>query len=114
MTNISCSAKNCAYNRDSTCYKGRINVEGLFSRSKLGTFCESFKSPKERALFEFELGSDMQDENLEPVETKTQIGCSANYCYFNKNNRCTAQHIKVGNANARFRSETECDSFRLK
>ena len=25
MTNISCTAKNCAYNQNTTCYKGKIN-----------------------------------------------------------------------------------------
>ena len=87
MTNISCSAKNCAYNKNMACYKGRINVEGLFSRSKLGTFCESFKTPRERQLFEAELGSDMQSDSLEAFETKTDVTCSANYCVFNKNNK---------------------------
>ena len=114
MTNISCTATNCAYNKNTTCYKGKINVEGLFSRSKLGTFCESFKTPKERQLFEMELGSDMQSDNLEPFETKTAISCSANYCVFNKANKCVAESIKVGMEGARFRSETECDSFKLK
>lgn len=114
MTNIACTAKNCAYNRDTTCYKGKINVEGLFSRSKLGTFCESFKTPKERQLFEMELGSDMQSESLEPFETRTEVKCSANYCVYNKNYKCQAEKINVGMEGARFRSETECDSFTLK
>ena len=114
MTNISCSAKNCAYNKNMACYKHKINVEGLFSRSKLGTFCESFKTPKERQMFETEFGSEMQSEKLESFETKTEVSCSANYCLYNKNSRCSAENIKVGMPDARFRSETECDSFKLK
>lgn len=114
MTNISCSAQNCAYNNCSTCYKNKVNVEGLFSRSKLGTFCESFKTPKEKQIYEQELGSDLMDLELEPFEVKTEIKCSANYCYYNKNNKCSAECINVGTEGARFRSETECDSFKLK
>ena len=114
MTNVSCTAKNCSYNYNSTCYKGRINVEGLFSRSKLGTFCESFKTPRERQMFEAEFGSDMQSEKLESFETKTEVSCSANYCVYNKNSKCIADKINVGMEEARFRSETECDSFKLK
>ncbi len=114
MPNINCNATNCAYNKQCTCYKPKVNVEGLFTRSKLGTFCESFKSPKEKAMFEFELGSDMQDETILPNDTKSIVVCSANYCYFNKNNKCQANNIKVGTKNARYRSETECDSFQLK
>ncbi len=114
MPNINCSATNCAYNKQATCYKSKVNVEGLFTRSKLGTFCESFKSPKEKALFEYELGNDMTDDTTLPLDTKTTIVCSANYCYFNKNNKCNAKNIKVGTHNAKYRSETECDSFQLK
>ena len=114
MTNVGCDAKNCAYNQNNTCYKGKINVEGLFSRSKLGTFCESFKTPKERQLYETELGSDMQNSLLEAYETKTDVRCSANYCFYNQNNRCVSDHIRVGGETARFRSETECNSFKLK
>ena len=102
------------YFQNNTCYKGKINVEGLFSRSKLGTFCESFKTPKERMVYETELGSDMQNENLEAFETKTEIKCSANYCYYNQNNRCVSDHIRIGGSHAKFRSETECNSFKLK
>ena len=75
MTNISCSAKNCAYNKNMACYKGRINVEGLFSRSKLGTFCESFKTPRERQLFEAELGSDMQSDLRHRSESAAVCCC---------------------------------------
>ena len=114
MTNITCTAINCSYNRSSTCYKGQINVEGLFSRSKLGTFCETFKTPKERQMFEMEFGTDMHSDEAEPFEVKTNISCSANYCVFNKGNKCQAETIKVGSEGARYRSETECDSFRLK
>ncbi len=113
MPKINCNATNCAYNKQCTCFKNKVNVEGLFTRSKLGTFCESFKSPKEKALFEYELGNDMIDSAL-PEDAHTNISCSANYCYFNKNNKCVAKNIKVGTQNARYRSETECDSFQLK
>lgn len=114
MANINCSAENCAYNKQNTCYKHKVNIEGLFTRSKLGTFCESFKSPKEQALFSYELGEEMADETTLAENTKTLVTCSANYCYFNKGNKCHAQNIKVGTHNARYRSETECDSFQLK
>ncbi len=113
MPHICCNANNCAYNRQNTCFKNKVNVEGLFTRSKLGTFCESFKSPNERAMFEFELGHEIIEDTL-AEDTSTSISCSANYCYFNKNNKCNAKNIKVGTQNARYRSETECDSFQLK
>ena len=48
----------------------------------------------------------------DPVEVK--VACSANYCTYNKNNMCTKDEITIGNSNAKYRSETECDSFKLR
>ncbi|MDE6408399.1 MAG: DUF1540 domain-containing protein, partial [Anaeroplasmataceae bacterium] len=40
--------------------------------------------------------------------------CSANYCVYNENNECYAKDISIGNENASYRSETECDSFKAR
>ena len=77
----------CGYNENCKCAKKHINVEGLFAKSKIGTFCQSFKNT-------------------------VKVMCSANYCVHNENNECVAKEITVGNENASYRSETECDSFK--
>ena len=109
MSQIKCNAQNCGYNENNMCHKKNIKVEGLFSRSKLGTFCQSFRNPIDEALFKEEMADEMNDE-----EHKTKIGCSANYCIYNKDNYCKAEKITVGQKNAKYRSETQCDSFELK
>lgn len=113
MTNIKCSAVNCGFNKGKYCNKHNVKVEGLFSRSKLGTFCQSFTKPIDVKDFNAEMANEMYtgydlDENL------INVSCSANYCIYNEENKCTAPNIKVGFSNAKYRSETQCDSFKLR
>ena len=109
MSEIKCSALKCGYNENNTCHKKNIKVEGLFSRSKLGTFCQSFRNPIDETLFKEEMADEMSLD-----EHKVKIGCTANYCIYNKDNYCKASKITVGQKNAKYRSETQCDSFELK
>ena len=110
MSNIKCSAHHCGFNKNNECQKKHIKVEGLFSRSKLGTFCQSFRNPVDTSLFEEEMATEMLNDNND----KIKIGCSANYCIYNKDNYCYAKSIKIGQENAKYRSETQCDTFELK
>lgn len=113
MSEIKCSAQACGYNKNRICNKKRIKVEGLFSRSKLGTFCQSFKNTMTEHVTKEEIAQDMFDSIIdEPIDVI--ISCSANYCVHNKNAKCYATDIKVTGSNAKYRSETECDSFLLK
>lgn len=113
MSEIKCNATACGYNKNRVCNKKMIKVEGLFSRSKLGTFCQSFKNAMLDSTSMEEMASEMYDTiSTEPVGVS--ICCSANYCVHNKNDRCQAPEIQVGGANAKYRSETECDSFKLR
>lgn len=109
MTKVSCNATTCGYNEDKACCKKRIDVEGLFAKSKIGTFCQSFKNPHSSDI----LMSEMAREMLEEPEA-IKVECSANYCTFNENNLCQAKSITVGNENAKYRSETQCDSFKAR
>lgn len=112
MTNVKCSAVSCGFNKDRYCNKQNLKVEGLFSRSKLGTFCQSFKNIGDQAYnAEFALE---QINNVNQESNEVSIGCSANYCVFNDGNYCHAKEIKVGSPNAKYRSETQCDSFKLR
>ncbi|MGM9971267.1 MAG: DUF1540 domain-containing protein [Anaeroplasmataceae bacterium] len=113
MSEIKCNATACGYNKERFCNKKVIKVEGLFSRSKLGTFCHSFKNTMLENITREEIAEDMYDSiATEPMEV--MISCSANYCVYNKNDYCQAKEIKVGGSNAKYRSETECDSFKLR
>lgn len=112
MTKINCKACNCGYNENSYCKKKKVNVEGIFAKSKIGTFCESFLNPNRDSKVYTEMAKEMFDTNS-PV-TETKIMCSANYCRHNTENVCHAKEIQVGSAGSKYRSETECDSFSLK
>lgn len=109
MSEIKCLATNCGFNENCHCHKKHIKVEGLFSRSKLGTFCQSFRNPIDENMFKEEMAEEMFND-----EAGVKIGCSANYCIYNKDNYCKAKKISIGSKNAKYRSETQCDSFELK
>ncbi len=113
MTNVKCSAVSCGYNKNRYCNKENLKVEGLFSRSKLGTFCQSFKNIGDSASYAAEMAEE-QFNNLNTEMNEVYISCSANYCSYNESSRCHAKDIKVGSANAKYRSETQCDSFKLR
>ena len=110
MTKVGCKARSCGYNNNEECNKmNKIDVEGLFAKSKIGTFCQSFKNPLDSDILKAEIAKDM-DVN----ENEINIKCSANYCKYNNENYCTKDEITIGNTNAMYRSETQCDSFKLR
>lgn len=109
MTNINCNAKKCGYNENSKCAKRNIDVEGLFAKSKIGTFCQSFKNPHNSDILVSEMAKEM---SAEPASVK--VKCTANYCIYNEENACVAREITVGVDNASYRSETECESFKVR
>ena len=110
MTDINCKAGLCGYNENEKCMKKHINIEGLFAKSKIGTFCQSFKNPHTSSIMKAEMASEIFNEK----EYGTKVKCSANYCLYNKDEECTAKQIKVGIEGAHYRSETECDTFKAK
>ncbi|MBQ3253388.1 MAG: DUF1540 domain-containing protein [Acholeplasmatales bacterium] len=108
MTKVSCNAKTCGYNDNEYCTKKGIDVEGLFAKSKIGTFCQSFKNPHGNEELRMEMANEISPES------KIQVTCSANYCRYNQENLCHKDEILIGNDKAQYRSETQCDSFKLK
>lgn len=108
MTKVACNAKTCGYNDCRLCNKKNIDIEGLFAKSKIGTFCQSFKNPHDSSQLMKEIASELTNDNA------IKVSCSANYCEYNKENYCEAKEITIGNENAKYRSETQCDSFKLK
>ncbi|MDE5856173.1 MAG: DUF1540 domain-containing protein, partial [Anaeroplasmataceae bacterium] len=72
MTNVNCNVKMCGYNENSKCAKKHINVEGLFAKSKIGTFCQSFKNPHNSDVLISEMAKEMSAE-----PTSLKVLCSA-------------------------------------
>lgn len=106
MTKVECNARSCGYNDCNLCKKRDIDIEGLFARNKIGTFCESFKNPKATNLLKYEFAKEMN------LDSRVNVSCSANNCIYNKMGNCSKDTILIGKTNAVYRSETECDSFK--
>lgn len=111
MSQINCNASHCCFNQELKCAKKNVKVEGLFSRSKLGTFCQSFKNPLNAKIIQEEFANEIIDTDKQEAP---KVSCTANYCAYNENSLCKARAITIGNVKAKYRSETECDSFTLK
>lgn len=111
MSKICCHASNCGYNENNRCEKKKINIEGVFAKSKLGTFCESFSNPNIEAKAYMEMAKEMFDND---DQKENKINCSASYCKYNDNDCCSKKEIQVEGISSKYRSETSCDSFLLK
>ena len=105
MTNINCDACKCGYNSSGRCMKGEIDVEGLFAKSKVGTFCQSYKNLEHNPIKEMEIARELSLDDLPH---------RANYCSFYSDGCCQNREISIGKEDSLYRSETECDSFNLK
>lgn len=108
MTNINCKAEKCGFNSCGKCLKKEIDVEGLYAKSKVGTFCQSYKNIEYNPVKEMEIANEFTDDILH------KVSCSANYCVFYNEGSCDNKEINIGKETSLYRSETECDSFTLK
>lgn len=101
MTFLDCSVTGCVYNADRCCCKGDILVEGKDAKHNAETCCGSFKERKaDRAANEAMHTSKMID-----------VACEACSCEFNKDKKCSAEHIGIAGGDACTCGETECASF---
>lgn len=108
MTKVICNALKCGYNDCNKCKKNFIEIEGLFAKDKIATFCYSFNNPYSSKLLQYEFAKEMNSVGL------VKVKCSANNCIYNNSLECIKDEIKIGRFNSLYRSETECDSFKIK
>lgn len=105
MTNLDCTVLTCAYNKDRSCCKENIKVEGSNAKHTRDTFCTSFRERTEGARNAMDCGCP---------EKPTDVTCQAATCTFNEQCKCHASHISVAGSNACDCQDTECASFRCK
>ncbi len=103
MTVLDCSVTNCFYNKEKRCSKGGIQVEGRMAEKTSETCCGSFK----------ERGESMSNSMLS-ASSEIDVSCDACNCKFNRDSKCSANHIGIAGANACKCAETECSSFDCK
>ncbi len=100
MTYLDCSATGCMYNADHCCCKGDIRVEGSEAHKTAETCCGSFKERRGD-------GTNVAKR----VSKSVDVSCEACNCEFNKDKKCSAEHIGIAGSNACTCQETECASF---
>jgi hypothetical protein len=104
MTELSCSAVNCFYNKDHLCSKGDIMVEGKGATSEGDTFCSSFR----------EKGCGCTNSSSEHASRMIDVDCEAEKCTYNEDCKCHAMKIGIGGAGATQCHQTECATFKCK
>lgn len=104
MTNLDCSVRNCTYNKDESCCREGIHVEGASAKVTEDTCCESFAEKKSNCCV----------CAVEDAKKPTDVSCSVESCIYNENCRCDAEHIGIAGRDACRCDETECASFRCK
>lgn len=100
MTVLDCTVLNCAYNRDRSCRKDNIQVEGDSAHVTEETCCGSF---------EFKGCGCANGSGY--AKKETEVYCKAEDCTFNRANKCSAEHICISGQNADTLEQTECASF---
>lgn len=100
MTYLDCSVTGCVYNADKCCCKGDIRVEGSEAHQNSDTCCGSFKERRGD-------GTNVAKR----VSKSADVACEACNCKFNKDQKCSAEHIGIAGGDACCCGETECASF---
>ncbi len=105
MTDLKCSAVNCAHNCSRLCSLSGITVGGSDACESDQTSCRSFS----------EGGAGMQNSiaSQQPSE-KTRINCHAVMCVYNKDRFCTARSVEIDGYGADRSDQTMCSSFSMK
>lgn len=104
MTRLNCSVQSCNYNKEQSCCKGDIMVEGKEAAETRSTCCGSFR---ERSGDSYSNSVMMPNKNI-------KIDCEAEKCVFNQDYRCSADEIGISGSNACHCEETECASFQTR
>lgn len=102
MTFLDCSVTGCIYNADECCCKGDIMVEGKEAERKSQTCCASF----------VERHAEGSANATKRISKMIDVACEACNCAFNKEKKCSAEHIGIAGGDACESRETECASFR--
>lgn len=101
MTKLDCNVVSCSYNEDNCCRRADIQVEGTDARTPSETSCGSFE-PRGCGCAKNETGV--------PAKA-TAVACEAVECRFNREKKCSADHIGIAGGHADSFRETECGSF---
>lgn len=98
MSKLKCSVTNCASNADECCCRPSIAVSGRQAVRPNETCCASYRDKNAK-------GSKKRYDFPDP---KTDIECSAEACFHNKNCHCSADDVCI---DCCCDGTSECSSF---
>ena len=101
MAELKCAVDTCMYNNSERCSKGDIMVGGMRACSCDETCCESFRQRKE----------GQASNSMNPGRT-ISIDCQAVKCVYNKDYKCSAEHVDIKGCGACDCGETNCATFK--
>ena len=106
MPTLSCSVRNCYYNKENRCCKENILVEGKHATTTDATTCDSFKVKNDSFTNSCECDR--------PANNALKVACRAENCSYNEKCMCHADHIDIAGADAHKSDQTECRTFIMK
>ena len=105
MTKLDCNVVTCTYNSNKKCKRENITVGGQEALKPSETACESFYPKGTNTMNSFD---------HEGPKTALNIACKAVTCVYNKDKKCTADHINIAGVHAVATGETECGTFQCR
>lgn len=115
---LTCSATNCAHNRNYECKAGIIHVSGRGAIAVEGTSCTTFVDRDSSSLVNSLAGDAREKESFfnssnhafvnsdgDCTTQPSNIKCEAHNCIYNKNKDCYAENVQIDATNA------YCQSF---
>ena len=105
MTKLDCNVVTCTYNSNKKCKRDNITVAGNEAIKPSETACESF----------YPRGTNtMTNLDNDGPKTALNVACKAVTCVYNKDKKCSAEHILIGGTHAVATGETECGTFQCR
>lgn len=102
MTKLDCNVVTCTYNSNKKCKRENITVGGNEAIKPSETACESFYPKGTNTM------TSLDDAG---PKAALNVACKAVTCVYNKDKKCTADHIAIAGIHAVATGETECGTF---
>lgn len=109
---LTCSATNCAHNRNYECKAGIIHVSGRGAIAVEGTSCTTFVDRDSSSLVNSLAGDAREKESFfnssnhafvnsdgDCTTQPSNIKCEAHNCRYNKNKDCYAENVQIDATN---------------
>ncbi len=107
MPKLKCDAKTCAFNSKEYCCKSIIRIIGPTAKTTADTACGSYHARK-HDTYDTEFASM---EASESINQYVSIDCESKNCKFNRNHKCSSDHVHIEKGKSNQMTETMCETF---